>query len=218
MQFDIITIFPNLFDSFLSESLMKKAQDKKILTFKIDDLRAYAKDKHKVVDDKPYGGGVGMLLKIEPLTRALKDIKRKKRCRVILLTPSGKQFNQKKAQDYAKKYDQLILLCGRYEGFDSRIKKYIDEEVSIGPYVLNGGEVAAMAISEAIGRLIPGVVGNAHSLNEESHTTPDSIEYPQYTRPENFKGLKVPGVLLSGDHKKISEWKVKYTKKRKPLR
>ncbi len=218
MQFDIITIFPNLFDSFLSESLMKKAQDKKILTFKIYDLRSFAKDRHKTVDDKPYGGGAGMLLKIEPLARALKSIKRKKRCRVILLTPSGKQFNQKKAQDYAKKYDQLIFLCGRYEGFDARIKKFIDEEVSIGPYVLNGGEVAAMVLSEAIGRLIPGVVGNAHSLNEESHAIPDSIEYPQYTRPENFKGLKVPGVLLSGDHKKISEWKAKYTKKRKPLR
>ncbi len=218
MQFDIITIFPKFFDSFLLESLMKKAQDKKILTFRIHDLRAHAKDKHKTVDDKPYGGGAGMLLKIEPLARALKNIKRKKRCRVILLTPSGKQFTQKKAQDYAKKYDQLIFLCGRYEGFDARIKKYIDEELSIGPYVLNGGEVAAMAICEAVGRLVPGVVGNASSLNEESHTTPDSIEYPQYTRPENFKGLKVPGVLLSGDHKKISEWKAKHTQKRKPLR
>jgi len=218
MQFDIITIFPKFFDSFLLESLMKKAQDKKILTFRIHDLRVHAKDKHKTVDDKPYGGGAGMLLKIEPLARALKNIKRKKRCRVILLTPSGKQFTQKKAQDYAKKYDQLIFLCGRYEGFDARIKKYIDEELSIGPYVLNGGEVAAMAICEAVGRLVPGVVGNASSLNEESHTTPDSIEYPQYTRPENFKGLKVPGVLLSGDHKKISEWKAKHTQKRKPLR
>ena len=218
MQFDIITIFPKFFDSFLSESLLKKAQDKKILTFTIHDLRNYTTDKHHTVDDKPYGGNPGMLLKIEPLTRALKSIKRKKRCHVILLSPSGKQFNQKKAQNFSQKYDQLIFLCGRYEGFDARIKKFIDEEVSIGPYVLNGGEIAAMAIGEAVGRLIPGVIGNAVSLKEESHTILDNIEYPQYTRPENFQGLNVPKVLLSGDHKKISEWKAKHVKKRKPLR
>lgn len=215
MQFDIITIFPNFFDSFLSESLLKKAQDKKILKFIIHDLRKYATDKHRTVDDKPYGGGVGMLLKIEPLAKALKNLKRKKRYRIILLSPSGKQFTQRKAIDYSKKYDQLIFLCGRYEGFDARIKKYIDEEISIGPYVLNGGEVAAMALCEAVGRLIPEVVGNKESLKEESYTTPDGIEYPQYTRPENFQGFRVPKVLLSGNYKKISEWRIKHHKIKK---
>lgn len=213
MQFNFLTIFPTFFDSFVNESLIKKAQDKKILTFVIHDLRKYTTDKHKTVDDKPYGGGVGMILKIEPLVNALRGIKRKKKSRVILLTPSGKQFSQKTANIYAKKYDQLIFLCGRYEGFDARIKKFVDEDISVGPYVLNGGEVAAMAVSEAVGRLIPGVLGNKDSLKEESHVQVGSIEYPQYTRPEKFKGLKVPQILLSGNHKKIAEWRARHMKK-----
>ncbi len=213
MQFDIITIFPTLFDSFKDESLIKKAEDKKILSIRAYDVRRWAEDTHKTVDDKPYGGGPGMILKIEPLVKTLHSIKRKKRCRVMLLTPGGIQFNQKKAINFSKNYDQLIFLCGRYEGFDARIKNYIDEELSIGPYVLNGGEVAAMVIIEAVARLIPGMIGNKASLIEETFQIKDIIEYAQYTRPEVFNHQKVPKVLLSGDHKKITEWRKKHQKR-----
>lgn len=212
MNFDIVTIFPSLFDSFASESLLKKAQDKKIISIRTHDPRIHAKDRHKTVDDKPYGGGPGMLMKIEPLVKALESIKRANRSRVILLAPSGKQFDQKRATVFAKKYDQLIFVCGRYEGVDARIKKFVDEEISIGPYVLNGGEVATMAIIEAVARLIPGVIGNVESLIEESHAMEGTTEYPQYTRPEKFRGLKAPKILLSGDHKKIAEWRAKRKK------
>lgn len=212
MKFDIISIFPNFFDSFKNESLLKKAQDRKVITIAVHDPRKFTTDKHKTVDDKPYGGGPGMLLKIEPLVRALEAIKRKKKSRVILFSPASKQFDQKRAQNYAKKYSQLIFFCGRYEGIDARVKKYIDEELSIGPYVLNGGEVAAMVVIEAVARLLPGVIGNVESLVEESHGALGEAEYPQYTRPEVFRGLKVPKVLLSGDHKKIAEWREKSAK------
>lgn len=213
MRFDIVSIFPSFFDSFKSESLLKKAQDKELVFITTYDPRAFASDKHKTVDDKPYGGGAGMLMKIEPLVRTLESIKRTKRSRVILFSPSGKQFDQKRANVFAKKYDQLIFVCGRYEGVDSRIKKFVDEELSVGPYVLNGGEVAAMVVIESVARLIPGVIGNAESLAEESHVTEGASEYPQYTRPEEFRGQKVPKVLLSGDHKKIAEWRKKKTGK-----
>ncbi len=213
MQFDIITLFPKLFDSFLSESLLAKAQDKKIVTVRVHDLRSFTKDKHHTVDDKPYGGGAGMLLKIEPLVAALKKIKRKKRSRIILLSPAGKQFTQKKAAAYSKQYDHLIFICGRYEGVDARSKYYIDEELSIGPYVLNGGEVAAMAVIESVFRLIPGAIGNPESLDQESQTEEGSKEYPQYTRPEVFDGHKVPQVLVSGNHAKIAAWKARKTSK-----
>lgn len=213
MRYDIITLFPNLLDSFFAESLLAKAAAKKIVSLHTHHLRNFASDAHKTVDDKPYGGGPGMLLKIDVLVRALRSIKRKKRSRVILLSPAGAQFSQKRAQLFAKKYDQLILLCGRYEGFDARIKKYIDEELSIGPYVLNGGEVAAMAMVEATARLIPGVLGNAESLMEESHGTPGFSEYPHYTRPEVFEGAKVTRVLLSGDHAKITAWRKKHARR-----
>lgn len=207
MQFDIITLFPNLFDSFVSESLIAKAREKKLVDIRVHNLRDFTKDKHHTADDKPYGGGAGMLLKIEPLVVALKKIKRKKSSRVILLSPAGKQFTQKKADTFAKKYDQLIFICGRYEGVDARIKHYIDEVISIGPYVLNGGEVATMAVIESVFRLIPGTIGNPESLKDESCNTDFDKEYPQYTRPEVFEGHRVPQVLLSGDHKKVDEWK-----------
>lgn len=212
MNFDIVTIFPSLFDSFTSESLLKKAQDKKIISIRTHDPRQRAADTHKTVDDKPYGGGPGMLMKIEPLVRTLESIKRLKKSRVILLSSAGKQFDQKRARFLVRKYDQLIFVCGRYEGVDARIKKFVDEEISIGPYVLNGGEVAAMTIIEAVARLIPDVIGNVESLVEESHAADGSTEYPQYTRPEIFRNLKVPKVLLSGDHKKIADWRAKRKK------
>lgn len=217
MQFDIITLFPGLFDSFLNESLLFKARKKRLITVCVHGLRNYATDKHKTVDDKPYGGGPGMLLKVEPLVKALEAVQRKskKNARVILLTPSGKQMTQKNIERYARRYEHIILLCGRYEGFDARIKKYVDEEVSVGPYVLNGGEVAAMALIEAASRLVPGVVGNPESLKEESHSFHGVGEYPQYTRPEIFRGAKVPRVLLSGDHGTISQWRKKRMKLRK---
>ncbi len=215
MRYDIITIFPDFFDSFKNESLLKKAQVKKLIDIRVHNLRDFAKDTHATVDDKPYGGGPGMLLKIEPLVAALESLRRTKRSRVILLTPSGKQFTQRRAGIFAKRYDQLIFLCGRYEGFDARIKKFIDEEISIGPFVLNGGEVAAMAVIEATARLMPGVIGNVTSLSEESHATEGALEYPQYTRPEIFRSQKVPKVLLGGNHAKIVEWRKKYAKKSK---
>ena len=218
MQFDIITIFPPLFDSFIHESLISKALRKNIISIRIINIRDFAADKHKAVDDRPYGGGPGMLLKVDSLVAALESVVGKrpsKRTRVILLTPSGAPFTQKKAVTLSKKYDRLVFLCGRYEGFDARIRKFVDEEISIGPYILNGGEIAAMAIIEAVARLIPGVIGNEQSLIEESHSMEGTNEYPQYTRPEDFRGLRVPKVLLSGDHRQIAEWRKKRIKIRK---
>jgi tRNA (guanine37-N1)-methyltransferase len=215
MRFDIITIFPNFFDSFLNESLIKKSVDKKINKFFVHNLRKWAKGKHNQVDDRPFGGGAGMLMMAEPILKAIKKVKKKKGTLTILLSPAGKQFNQKMAEKFSK-YDQIIFICGRYEGIDARVEKFIDDKISIGPFVLNGGEVASMVIMEAVARLQPGFVGNKNSLLEESFND-DKKEYPQYTRPEvlvvNNKKLKVPPVLLSGNHKKIKEWREKRSKK-----
>jgi tRNA (guanine37-N1)-methyltransferase len=224
MKFNIITIFPKLFDSFLQESLIKKSIDKRLINFSIINVRDFTKDKHKKVDDTPYGGGAGMVLKIEPIHEALKKNQgRKKKSpkrKTILLTPTGKQFNQGMADKFSK-LDEITFICGRYEGVDSRIDNFIDEKVSIGPYVLNGGEVAAQAIIEATFRLIPGVVGNKESIEEETFSFKKNgelitEEYPHYTRPEVFevkeKQYKVPKILLSGDHKKIKEWREKKSK------
>lgn len=219
-QFDIITIFPKIFDSYFNESIIKRAKNKKLIKINTHDLRQYSPDKkkiHKSVDDKPYGGGPGMIFMVEPLVKAIKSIRAKdsKRVRVLMLTPAGKKFTQRDAERLAK-YDQLVLLCGRYEGFDSRIEKHVDEKISIGDYVLAGGEIPAMVVVEAVARQIPGVIGHEHALDDEtfSHGL-DYIEYPQYTRPENYKGQRVPKVLLSGDHAKIQEWREKNSKKRK---
>jgi len=205
--FDIITIFPNVLDSYFNESILKRAQKKRLVKFKAWDLRDFTKDKHRTVDDKPYGGGVGMILKVDIIYKAVKKIIRKnKKTRIVLLSAKGKTFNQKHAKRLSK-YDQLILICGHYEGVDERVARYIaDEEISIGDYILTGGEVPAMVICDAVARLIPGVI-NKKSLEEESSV--DLKEYPQYTRPEVFNKWKVPKVLLSGHHKKIQEWKEK---------
>jgi len=209
MQFDILTIFPGLFPSFLKESILKKAQEKKLIKINLHDFRLFAAGKHKTVDDKPYGGGPGMILKVEPLYQCLASIKRKKKTKVILLSAKGKRYNQKIAQDLSRE-KQLILICGRYEGIDERINKYVDLELSLGPYVTMGGEVGAMVLIESISRLIPGVLGQHLSLQEESFSKNIKyLEYPQYTRPPVFRGLKVPSVLLSGDHKKIKIWREK---------
>jgi len=208
MQFDIITIFPDILDSYFNESILKRAQKAGKIKIKMHDLRKYAAGKHRSVDDKPYGGGPGMVLMIEPLYKTLKKIRKKKNSQVILLDPAGKQFNQKIAQSYSK-LDQLIMICGRYEGVDARIEEYIDQKVSIGSYILSGGELGAAVILEAISRLIPGVLGKYESTEYETFSGKDSeiIEHPQYTRPEVFKGLKVPEVLLSGNHQEIAKWR-----------
>ena len=214
MKFNILTIFPEIFNSYFNESIIKRALKNKKITIKIHNFRNFATDKHRSVDDKPYGGGPGMLLKVEPIYKCLKSIKRLNKSKVILLTPKGKKFNQKKAK-FLTKYNQLILIAGHYEGFDARIKKYVDEEISIGDYILTGGEIPAMAIIDSVTRLLPGVLGDDQSSKDETFTKHDKyIEYPQYTRPDNFKGQKVPKILLSGNHAKIEQWRNKKAKSR----
>jgi len=217
MKIDILTIFPKMFKGPFDESIIRRAQEKDLVKLKIHDLRDWAKDKHKTVDDKPFGGGPGMIMKIEVIDRALAELKKPK-SKTILLTPQGKTFKQKMAQRLAK-LDQIILICGHYEGVDERVRELVDEEISIGDYVLTGGEIPAMTVVDAIVRLIPGVVGRKESLKEESFAE-GLLEYPQYTRPADYKGKKVPKVLLSGNHKEIEGWRkeqaVKKTRKRRP--
>ncbi|OGY80004.1 MAG: tRNA (guanosine(37)-N1)-methyltransferase TrmD [Candidatus Kerfeldbacteria bacterium RIFCSPHIGHO2_02_FULL_42_14] len=205
-RFDLLTIFPNIFDSYLDESIMKRAQAKKLVRFYVHNIRDFAFDKHKIVDDTPYGGGPGMVMKVEPIACALRAVPRKKSSRVILLSARGKIFTQKKAQTLSK-YHQLILICGHYEGVDERVVKFVDEEISIGHYVLTGGELPALIILDAVTRLIPGVLGKNESTQDESFSEEGFLEYPQYTRPAVWENLKVPKVLLSGDHKKIATWR-----------
>ncbi|MDP2656328.1 MAG: tRNA (guanosine(37)-N1)-methyltransferase TrmD [bacterium] len=212
MRFDIITIFPHLLDSYTNESLLKRAQKNNLLSINTHDLRAHTNDPHNKVDDTPYGGGPGMVYQVEPVVQALEALPRDKKSTVILTSPRGTPFSQKMAKQLSK-YDQLIFVCPRYEGIDERIKKYIDKEISIGPYVLNGGEIAAMVVIEAVSRYIPGVLGKEESLVEESFSQEGVLEYPQYTRPETFRGSWVPKILLSGNHKKIAEWRAKKSPK-----
>ncbi len=213
MRFDIITIFPFIFTSYLKESLIKKATEKKVLDIRIHDLRKWTDDPHKKVDDRPFGGGSGMVMKIEPIWKAVSEIKDNNlNSKVVVFTPRGKKFNQKTAFRFSK-HEQIIMICGRYEGIDERVHKYIaEEEISIGNYVLMGGEVPAMVVMESVSRLIPEVVGKEEFLDERNKEE-GFIEYPQYTRPEVFSGeekdWKVPKILLSGDHKKIKQWKKK---------
>jgi len=218
MNFDIITIFPDIFESYFRESLIKKAQEKGLISVNIHNLRDFSQDKHKTVDDSPFGGGYGMVMKVEPIFRAISKIKKKdKKSKVILFTPRGKKFNQKTAHDLSK-LKQIIFICGRYEGVDERVAKNIaDIELSIGDYVLMGGEIPAMAVIETITRLIPGAIGKEGLLPERITKEKGFIEYEQYTRPEIFspkKGVnwKVPKVLMSGNHKEINKWKAKHSK------
>jgi len=209
MKFNIITIFPKIFDSYFNESIIKRAQKNKIIDIKIHNLRDWTTDKHKTVDDTPYGGGAGMVMKVEPIYKSLKSIKSLK-SKVILLSAKGKKWDQQLAKKYSR-LDNIILICGRYEGVDERITSFIDEEISIGDYVLTGGEIGAMTIVDSIIRLLPGALGNIESAKDESHSQKGILEYPQYTKPAIFqagkKKLKVPDVLLSGNHKKIEEWR-----------
>lgn len=234
MTFHVITIFPKIFDSYFNESILKRAQKNNLIKIKIHNLRDWTADKHKTVDDSPFGGGAGMVMKVEPIYKALEAIKQKnnktKKQKIILLSAKGKTWDQKMAKSHAK-LNNIILICGRYEGVDERVNKFIDEEISIGDYVLTGGEIGAMAIIDSITRLLPGALGNADSAKHESHALPGVLEHPHYTRPEVFKftplnkggrlarrslgiggGIKsyrVPKILLSGNHKKIEEWREK---------
>jgi len=223
MKFQIISIFPEIFSSYLNESILKRAQANKIITVNTHDLRRYTKDKHKTVDDTPYGGGAGMLMKVEPLYQAITDLQRKSKTtktkrKIILLSASGKRWNQSLAKKYSK-LEELIFVCGRYEGVDARITKFVDEQISIGDYVLTGGELPALVIIDSITRLLPGVLGNKNSALEESHSQVGLGEYPQYTRPEIFiaqkKKYPVPKVLQSGNQKEIDNWRKKKIKKLK---
>jgi len=217
IKFDIITIFPEIFNSYFSESLISRAIKKKLIKINVHNLRDWTSDKHKTVDDKPFGGGFGMVMKVEPIFKAVSALKKRTRnkkqeTKVILFTPRGKKFNQKTAYQFSK-LDQLILICGRYEGVDERVAKRIaDVELSIGDYDLMGGELPAMITIEAVSRLIPGVLGKKELLKQRITKEKGFIEYAQYTRPEIFNKWKVPKVLVSGNHKKIEEWRKKHRK------
>lgn len=216
MQIDILTLFPKMFDGFLNESIIKRATTNKLVKINIIDFRKYSPLPNNQVDAPPYGGGAGMLLRCEPIFLCLDEIK-KEDSHVILLSPEGKTFNQKIANNL-KKYKHLILICGHYEGFDERIKTLVDEIISIGDFVLTGGEIPAMAISDAIIRLLPNVI-NEESLKNESFNN-NLLDYPQYTKPAEYRGLKVPEVLLSGHHKNIDDYRcqeqINKTKKLRP--
>ena len=207
-QFDIITIFPGIFESPFSESILKRAQDKELLNINLHDLRKYTLDKHRKTDDYPFGGGVGLIMNVDPIVRAIEAVKETRPgARSILHSPGGNVFNQKMAWELSRE-ENLIFVCGRYEGVDERVLNFVDDAISIGDYVMAGGEIPAMVLIEAISRLIPNVVGDESSLLEESYEA-NRLEYPQYTKPREFRGLKVPDVLLSGHHKEIQDWQLK---------
>src|SRR3989338_3274008 len=226
MRFDIITILPEALDSYLNASILARAQARGLIDINLYNLRDWATDPHKTVDDRPYGGGAGMVIKVDIVERALKSIvpKKNKNTRVVLLSAQGKRLEQNHVSSLARKYNRVVLLCGRYEGFDARVEKMVDEEISIGDYILTGGELPALVLIDAVARLLPGVVGKHESTLEESFSTSGLLEYPHYTRPEvwKFSGKKyqVPKVLLSGHHLEIKKWRdeqaLKRTKKRRP--
>ena len=209
MTIQIITLFPGMFEGVLNTSMLRKAQDKKLVRFELINLRDFGLGPRKIVDDTPYGGGDGMLLKPEPLVAAIESAKTTagtERSTIILLTPRGRKFTQAKARQLSQ-LSSLILVCGRYEGYDERITNFVDKQVSIGDYVLTGGELPAMIVADAVSRLVPGVLGGANSAQAESFSNGQEIEHPHYTRPEEFRGLRVPEVLLSGDHQQIENWR-----------
>ena len=216
MKIDIITIFPEIFNSYFKESIIWRAQKKKLIEINVHDLRKWTEDKRKTTDDRPFGGGPGMVMRIEPIYRAVKELKKvkkkKEKTKIILFTPRGKKFNQKTAYKFSRT-GHLILICGRYEGVDERVAEHIaDVKLSIGDYVLMGGELPAMIVAEAVLRLIPKVLGKKEFIKERLSKEKGFVEYPQYTRPEVFNKWKVPKVLLSGDHKKIKQWREKRKK------
>lgn len=217
ISFEILTLFPHFFLSPLGESILGKAREKGLLSVSLHNIRDYTEDRHHITDDYPYGGGAGMILKPEPVVEAVEKIRggHSKSC-AILLTPQGERLRQSVAEELSH-YEQIILVCGRYEGVDERIRDFVDREISIGDYILSGGESAALVVLEVISRLLPGVLGKDESTLGDSFTT-GLIEYPQYTRPRNFRGHMVPEVLISGNHEKVKQWRLRESLKRTLLR
>ena len=219
MQFDILSLFPAALEGYYQSSILGRAQKQKLIRIRNFDLRDWARNKHRRGDDTPYGGGPGMVIRVDVVHRALTGIytKKNKKTRVVLLTPRGKTFDQRAARRLLV-YERVILIAGRYEAIDGRVDAYVDEKISIGDFVLTGGELAAACVIDAVSRLIPGVLGKEESMREESfdsftkHGT--TVEYPQYTKPENFRGARVPSVLLSGHHQKIKDWRTKHRKRK----
>ena len=223
MKIDVLTLFPSLFESFVSHSIMKRAIEKKLVMFQAHDLREFTHDRHRTCDDKPYGGGPGMLMKPEPIFEAVETLFKKKKfsgkTRFVYMTPQGKKLDQKLVRDLSKA-EELVILCGHYEGIDQRvIDKLVTDEISIGDYVLTGGELPAMVLVDAVTRYVPKVIGN-EAFKEFESFSGNLLEYPQYTRPPEIRGLKVPAVLLSGNHKAIEDWRkkeaVRKTTQRRP--
>ncbi len=219
MRFDIITIFPEIFVPIFNESIIKRAKAKKKVQIHVHDLREYSKDKHRKVDDRPFGGGPGMVMTPQPLFDAIKKIKGRRKAKVVMMCPTGIPLTQSMGKRLVKNKN-LIIICGHYEGIDERVrKKLVDENISIGDYILTGGELPAMVLVDCLTRLVPGVLGKSESLVDESFEK-NLLEYPQYTRPSNFRGIKVPNVLLSGHHAEVEKWRneqsLKITKKNRP--
>lgn len=213
MRIDFLSLFPEFFASPLSQSMLRRAQELGAVTFRVINLRDYAHDRHRVCDDRPFGGGPGMVLKIEPLVAAIRALKQEDPgAWVILLSPQGRLFDQEKAGELAQR-SHIVLICGHYEGVDDRVRFYVDEELSIGDYILTGGEIPALAVADAVTRLLPGVLGGEGAASEESFQA-GLLEYPHYTRPRVFEGHEVPEVLLSGDHAAIARWRRREALKR----
>ncbi|WP_261132793.1 tRNA (guanosine(37)-N1)-methyltransferase TrmD [Bacillus sp. Marseille-Q3570] len=219
MKIDILTLFPEMFDGVLNSSILKKAQEKEAVTYSVIDFREYTTNKHRKVDDYPYGGGAGMVLTPQPLFDAVDELKSGEETapRVILMCPQGERLTQQKAEELSQE-DHLIFICGHYEGYDERIREHlVTDEISIGDYVLTGGELAAMVVIDSVSRLLPEVLGNEESSKLDSYSS-GLLEHPHYTRPADFRGMKVPEVLLSGDHAKIQKWRDQESLKRTFLR
>jgi len=218
IRFDILTVFPEMFASPFQFSLLKKAQERGLIEIGLHNIRDHALDKHRMTDDAPYGGGCGMVMKVEPIDRALSSVKRTdEQSVVVLLTPQGERFSQPMAEELAA-FSQIILICGHYEGVDERVRQHLsDREISIGDYVLTGGELSAMVVVDAVCRLIPGVLGNSESTTSESFSM-GLLEYPHYTRPSEYNGWKVPDVLISGHHREIELWRRRESLRRTLIR
>ena len=215
MRIDVLTLFPRMFEGPLGESIIGKAREKGLLEINVSNFRDYSDNKHQTVDDYPYGGGAGMLLKVQPVydnIKAIEEATPETKKRVILLDPAGKPFDQKMAEEFSTE-EHLVFICGHYEGYDERIRSLVTDEVSLGDYVLTGGELGAMVMIDATVRLLPEVLGNQTSAQTDSHST-GLLEHPQYTRPAEFKGMKVPEVLMNGNHKLIEQWQLKESLRR----
>lgn len=213
MNIHVLSLFPDMFTGVFGSSILKKAQEKEAVSLAVTDIREFSENKHKQVDDYPYGGGAGMVLKPEPMFNAVEAITKGRKPRIILMCPQGERFSQAKAEELAQE-EELVFLCGHYEGYDERIREHlVTDEISIGDFVLTGGELAAMTVIDAVVRLLPGVLGQADSHIQDSFST-GLLEHPHYTRPANFRGMTVPDVLTSGNHAKIEQWRMQQSLKR----